>query len=164
MFTSGIGEFMAGVATTPEGIGVVIIPVAMVTVAGGATIVMHGGALGKATFINMMKAEGRGQSNRREFEPPDRDGTGKVHSENPGENIPQNGAEIKRALDSWTREEMEIAAKELEGSIAARQAEQIRLGETNVGTEGQRIGAAHRVRIGKELALLRAILKRLSGS
>ena len=49
-------------------------------------------------------------------------------------------------------------------SIAARQAEQARLGETNVSATGVPTGAQHRVRIADEQALLRAIQKKLSGS
>ena len=50
LVVTGAGEFMAGVATTPEGIGFVVMPVGVVTMAAGTTIVIHGGALGAATF------------------------------------------------------------------------------------------------------------------
>ena len=69
LFLSGLGEFMAGVATTPEGIGVVIASVGVVTMAGGATVVIYGGALGKATFFNMKTMKGEGGGGGREFEP-----------------------------------------------------------------------------------------------
>jgi hypothetical protein len=95
----------------------------------------------------------------RDFEPPVRDHRGVAGGE-----IPENAGERKLAVDSWSREELESAAQELEGSIAARQAEQRALGETSVGRQGQRVGAAHRVRIDNEVELLRAIRKKLSGS
>jgi hypothetical protein len=60
LFISGTGATLAGVATTPEGVGVVIVPVAVVTVATGATVVIHGGVLGRATMMNMMSGEGGG--------------------------------------------------------------------------------------------------------
>jgi hypothetical protein len=81
-----------------------------------------------------------------------------------GKAIPVNDAARKRAVDSWTPEELTFAAEELEQSIAARNREQLRLGETSVGSQDQRVGAAHRDRIRNEEALLRAVRKKLSGS
>jgi hypothetical protein len=60
LFVSGAGELVAGVATTPAGVGVVIVGVGVVTVAAGTTVVIHGGVLGRATFMNMMKGDGGG--------------------------------------------------------------------------------------------------------
>ena len=92
----------------------------------------------------------------RDFEPPVRDHAGKL-----GGVVPSNGAERTRAVNSWSPEELEVTAEELRLSIAARQAEQVQLGETTVGAHGQAIGAAHRVRIEDELALLRAVERKL---
>jgi len=99
-------------------------------------------------------------SRTREFEPPIRDhGGGKA-----GGVLPASAAERAEALNSWSKEELELAAKELEKSVIVRQAEQGRLGETSLGPQQQPVGAAHRRRISDELALLRAIQKKLSGS
>jgi hypothetical protein len=101
----------------------------------------------------------------REFEPPMRDHTGPVSGEyKVGGRIPETDAARKRAVDSWTRDELEFAADELELSLAARNREQLVMGETSVGDQGQRVGAAHRDRIRNEEALLRAVRKKLSGS
>lgn len=95
-------------------------------------------------------------SRQRDFEPPMRDHFGKVGGE-----LPKDGAERARAVDGWSRLELEEAAEELRESIAVRQAEQARLGETSVGAQGQPTGAVHRVRIEQELDLLRAIERKL---
>jgi hypothetical protein len=59
MFLSGAAEFIAGVAAIPEGgVGLVVLPVAVVQVAAGSTAIIYGGALGKATLVNMMSQEG----------------------------------------------------------------------------------------------------------
>jgi hypothetical protein len=78
--------------------------------------------------------------------------------------MPITEKEIADALNNWSKEEMKFSAKELEQSITVRQAKQIEKGEIRIGSSGQMKGAAHRVRIGQELRLLRAILKKLSGS
>lgn len=70
LFTSGAAACVAGVATTPEGVGVVILPVAVVTVAAGATVVIHGGVLGQATFMNMMSGPGGGRPKQPSIRPP----------------------------------------------------------------------------------------------
>ncbi len=70
LFVAGKGAFVAGVATTPEGIGVVIVPVAVVTIAAGTTVVIHGGALGRATFMNMTKGDGGGGPKEPGIRPP----------------------------------------------------------------------------------------------
>ena len=67
LFLSGAAEFMAGVATTPEGIGVVIMPVGVISMAGGAIVVIHGGVLGNATFVNMKGRKKKGR--KKEDEP-----------------------------------------------------------------------------------------------
>ena len=113
------------------------------------------------------QSRGSGSGGRtRNFEPPKldhrtRDGAGDLIA---GNEIPKNGAERNLAIESWTRVELEEAADALEQSIPARQAEQIRLGETSVGPEGQQKGATHRDRIEQEVDLLRAIRKKLSES
>ena len=57
---AGSGEFLVGAATTPAfGAGLVVMPVAVVTVASGATIVVHGGALAGAVFMSAMSGGGR---------------------------------------------------------------------------------------------------------
>jgi hypothetical protein len=62
LFISGAGELVAGVATTPAGgVGLVVIGVGTVSVASGTTVVIYGGVLGKATFLNMMSQEGGGE-------------------------------------------------------------------------------------------------------
>jgi hypothetical protein len=121
------------------------------------------GVIGGATVLTMA---GRPRGGRpgagpraRDFEPPVRDHEGKVGGE-----LPRSGTERTKAVRSWTREELESAAGELERSIAARQAEQGEKGETSVGALGQRIGASHRVRIEAELELLLAIRRQLGGS
>lgn len=76
------------------------------------------------------------------------DATGKVHGPLP------DTAQAQQKIQSLTREELEQSAEELEKSIAARKAEQLRLGEEGV----------HRARIAEEEDLLRAIRKKLSGS
>lgn len=49
----GDAAFGVGVATTPAGgVGLVIMPVAVVTIAAGTTIVVHGGALAGAVFMS----------------------------------------------------------------------------------------------------------------
>lgn len=106
--------------------------------------------------VDTRYTERAGSPRVRDFEPPVRDHAGKL-----GGVIPTNGAERARAVNSWSREELEVTAAELRESIAARQAEQIRLGETTVGAQGQAIGAAHRVRIEDELDLLRAVERKL---
>jgi hypothetical protein len=53
LVVTGIGEFLLGMATTPEGVGFVIAPVGIVTIAAGSVIVIHGGALGGATVMAM---------------------------------------------------------------------------------------------------------------
>jgi hypothetical protein len=73
-----------------------------------------------------------------------RDGSGKVHGQLP----------TPKDIQSWKKADLEQSAEELEKSIAARKAEQVRLGEE----------AVHRARITKEEDLLRAINKRLRGS
>ena len=95
----------------------------------------------------------------REFEPPERDHEGKAGGE-----LPKNGEERAKAVNSWTPDELEETERELEASIAARQAEQRVMGETSVGAQGQPRGAPHRVRIEDELELLRMIRKKRSGS
>jgi RHS repeat-associated protein len=72
--------------------------------------------------------------------PPERDQTGKVHGQLPS-NVPE----------SWTREQREDAAAELEGSVARRQQEQIDMGEDPV----------HRERIRQEQQLLRQLNRSL---
>lgn len=63
---AGSGEFLVGVATTPAGgAGLVVMPVAVVTVASGATIVVHGGALAGAVFMNAMSGGGGEGGGRR---------------------------------------------------------------------------------------------------
>ena len=53
LIAGGAGEFVAGVATTPAGgVGLVIMPVAVVTIAAGTTVVVHGGALAGAVFMS----------------------------------------------------------------------------------------------------------------
>ena len=142
-----------------EGGGVV--PVAANTIS--VEVAAQLGAKGAlATSPLMSRSSGSGGRGR-DFEPPARDATGKIHSP-PGEDIPRTPAERELAVQSWTKEELQSAAEELEQSIAARKAEQIRLGETSVGPGGQRTGAQHRVRIADEEDLLRRVLKKLSGS
>lgn len=59
LFLSGAAEFIAGVAATPAGgVGLVVLPVALVQVAAGSTAIIYGGALGRATLVNMMSQEG----------------------------------------------------------------------------------------------------------
>jgi hypothetical protein len=76
------------------------------------------------------------------------DVTGKVHGRLP------NAADAQQKIQNMGREDLEQSAEELKKSIAARKAEQLRLGE-----EGP-----HRARIAQEEDLLRAIEKKLSGS
>jgi hypothetical protein len=151
-----------GLVLARAGGGSVVVPVAVntipVAVAGQLGVQAAGG-----TMVLMSSSNPRGGTRMRDFEPPQRDATGKVHSE-PGRDIPRTAAERENAVQSWTREELEVAAQELEASIAARQAEQIRLGETHVSATGVPKGAQHRVRIQDEEALLRRVLKKLSGS
>ena len=110
-------------------------------------------------MIMAMSGRPRGDKPKRDFEPPVRDHGGKAGGE-----LPKNGNERSLAISSWTHEELVLAADELELSVQARQAEQIRLGETSVGAQGQQVGKAHRIRIEEELELLRAIRKKLGGS
>ncbi|MEV7627016.1 DUF4157 domain-containing protein [Actinoplanes sp. NPDC089786] len=110
-------------------------------------------------MIMAMSGRPRGDKPERDFEPPVRDHGGKAGGE-----LPKNGYERNLAVSSWTREELLFAADELELSVQARQAEQVRLGETTIGAEGQQVGKAHRIRIEEELELLRAIRKKLGGS
>jgi hypothetical protein len=57
----GAGEFAVGVATTPAGgVGVVVMPVAVVTIAAGTTVVVHGGALAGAVFMSAAGGGGGG--------------------------------------------------------------------------------------------------------
>jgi hypothetical protein len=63
LFVTGAGEFLAGLATTPEGIGFVIAPVGVVTMAGGAAIVVHGGALAMASVNHIGSGGGGGGRN-----------------------------------------------------------------------------------------------------
>jgi hypothetical protein len=100
----------------------------------------------------------------RDFEPPIRDRTGKIHDDELGRDIPRTPYEMDLAIKSWSKDELEASAIELEKSIAARKAEQLVKGEDSVGKQGQPVGAPHRVRIGDEEDLLRRILKKLSGS
>jgi hypothetical protein len=137
--------------------GRVLVPVAAETISAEVAAQL-GIRAAVATGPMMSRASGS-----RDFEPPARDNTGKVHSP-PGEDIPITPDERQTAIESWSREELESAAEELEQSIAGRQAEQQRLGEDSVGPNGQRTGAQHRVRIQNEEALLRAIRKKLSGT
>lgn len=61
LIVGGGGEFLVGVATTPAGgAGLVIMPVAVATVAAGTTVLVHGGALAGAVFMNAMSGGGRG--------------------------------------------------------------------------------------------------------
>lgn len=118
-----------------------------------------GGRAG-ATIMTMAGRPRPGGPPTRDFEPPVVDHAGKL-----GGDIPQTAAERKLAVDSWTREELEVTAEQLERSIQARQAEQAALGETNVNPNTQNpVGANHRVRIQNEIELLRAVRKKLSGS
>lgn len=71
------------------------------------------------------------------------DVTGKVHGDLP-----------KRIPKEWSKEDLRDSADALKKSIQTRQAEQVRLGED----------AGHRLRLNQERALLRQILKKLSGS
>jgi hypothetical protein len=111
-----------------------------------------------ATVLTMA-GRPRDEPPARDFEPPVRDHEGKLGGE-----IPENGEERANAVNSWTPEELAATERELQGSIATRQAEQRVKGETSVGAQGQPRGAPHRVRIDDELELLRAIRKKLSGS
>jgi RHS repeat-associated protein len=130
---------------------------------GGQRLATAGGGALDDTVLMSKGSGGTGGGGRGQYKPPVRDSTGKVHGEF-GKELPKGGAAVRRALDSWSREELEAAAEELEASIAARQAEQRMLGETSVSETGSPTGAAHRVRIDQELDLLRAIRKRLGGS
>ena len=146
-------------ATGPGGFAVPVV-VSTIPAAQAAGL----GVLGARATSVMMSGRGSETGPRtRDFEPPLRDATGKIHSE-PGRDIPRTAEERADAVDSWNRDELEAAADELEQSIAARQAEQARLGETNVSATGVPTGAQHRVRIADGPALLRAIRKKLSGS
>jgi hypothetical protein len=60
LFVSGAGETVAGVATTPAGIGVVVLNVGVVSMATGTTVIIHGGVLGKAVFMNAIEGGGGG--------------------------------------------------------------------------------------------------------
>jgi hypothetical protein len=141
-------------AITEEG---ALVPVVANTIS--AEVVAQLGIKGAiATEPLMSRGSGSGGSTR-DFEPPVRDHAGKAGGE-----LPRSGPERQRAIESWTKEELQFAAAELKESIAARKAEQLRLGETSVGPAGQRTGAAHRVRIDDEESLLKAILKKLSGT
>lgn len=64
LIVSGGSSFLAGVATTPEGFGVILIPVGIEAIAAGATIATHGVALGSATIMNMTKGDGVGNSTK----------------------------------------------------------------------------------------------------
>jgi hypothetical protein len=61
LVVGGAGEFAVGVATTPAGgVGLVIMPVAVVTIAAGTTVVVHGGALANAVFMSAKGGGGAG--------------------------------------------------------------------------------------------------------
>ncbi len=56
---AGGGASLVGLATTPAGgVGLVVMPVAVVTVAAGTAIVVHGGVLAGAVFMNAMSGGG----------------------------------------------------------------------------------------------------------
>ena len=161
--STGAGAARPGRPMSPPPTGGVVLAVGrgQLAVVGAETlpaaVAAQLGGRGAGAIVLLTTGGGRGRPPiSREFEPPIRDHAGKAGGE-----VPATGAERSRALDTWTREEMEFAASELEQSIAARQAEQAALGETSVGAQGQRVGAAHRQRIESEIALLRAINRRL---
>jgi hypothetical protein len=146
-------------AKTPEGM---LVPVAVSTISAETAAQLGIKASGVS---QVLMSQGSGPGGRtRDFELPKLDHRTQAGDWKCGGELPKNGAERNLAIESWTPEELEEAAHDLELSIAARQAEQAQLGETSVGTEGQQIGAQHRDRIEQELDLLRAIQKKLSGT
>ena len=151
-------------ATTPEGF---VVPVVVETIPAETISAVPAAQLGvKASGISLvLMSQSSGPGGRiRDFEPPKLDHRTQAGDWKAGGDIPKNGAERNLAVESWTKEELEEAAHDLEQSIAARQAEQNQLGETSVGPEGQQTGAQHRERIEQEIDLLRAIRKKLSGT
>ena len=112
----------------------------------------------KKTSSRLSKGKGS-----RKYEPPINDHGSGAGDLKLGGDISKSGKERIEAINSWSRDELEFTKEELEKSIAARKREQLRLGETSVGSSGQPIGAQHRLRIGDEEALLLAIVKKLSG-
>ena len=148
-------------ATTEEG---VLVPVAANTISAETAAQLGLGI--KASGISLvLMSRGSGPGGRtRDFEPPKLDHRTQGGGWKAGGDIPQNGAERNLAIESWTREDLEEAAHDLEQSISTRQAEQNQLGETSVGPAGQRTGAQHRERIEQEIDLLRAIRKKLGGT
>ncbi|MEV4053584.1 hypothetical protein AB0J55_20520 [Amycolatopsis sp. NPDC049688] len=152
------GRPPAGLVLGRSGGAAVLVPVAVETITPALVAGLRGGSMA-------MVGRPRRPPVSREFEPPLRDHTGPVSGEHKlGGRIPETDAARKRAVDSWTREELEFVADELEQSIAARNREQGTMGETSVGDQGQRVGAGHRDRIRNEEALLRAVRKKLGGS
>jgi hypothetical protein len=153
----------SGLVLARAGGGTVVIPVAVNTVPAAVAGQLGATAAG-GTMVMMSSTNPRGGTRMRDFEPPARDTTGRIHSNDPQKDIPKTAEERENAVQSWTPEELESAAQELEASIAAREAQQAQLGETSVSATGVPRGAQHRVRIQEEEALLRRILKKLSGS
>ncbi len=60
LVAGGSGEFLVGAATTPAGVGLVIMPVGVATVAAGTTVLVHGGALAGAVFMSATGSGGGG--------------------------------------------------------------------------------------------------------
>jgi hypothetical protein len=61
IIATGAGEFAVGIATTPAGgAGLVVMPVAVVTVGAGTAVVVHGGALAGSVFMSATGGGGGG--------------------------------------------------------------------------------------------------------
>jgi hypothetical protein len=158
------GPPSGGVVMVTKGGELALVPAKAIPVEIAAPLAVGAGAT-VMTMAGRPGGSGGSGTRTRDFEPPVRDHTRKLGGEPKiGGEIPKNGAERKLAIESWSHEELETTVRELEASIAARQAEQAALGETSVSPTGLPRGAQHRVRLDEEIELLRAIRQKLSGS
>jgi hypothetical protein len=62
LVVGGDGALLIGAATAPVGVGLAIMPVAVATVGVGTVVVIHGGALAKASFMSMSAGSSGGGS------------------------------------------------------------------------------------------------------